>query len=534
MPSPRDRWLRAKLTDPRAKQVLEKMTTDLKPDDPRVEKLMGAMLLKEFLAQRVAPLQACSRPLWKLGDEGDDLRLRPDSLSEEDLGVAIHLLVGDDLGYPPDSHLPLYRRPDGAKVAAAMPVFDGRGLMPPAPSEATGPTLAAKKKTEGAAAPSGTQQPGTAAPPLAQKGGTSPRTSLARSSSRGLEDRPQEKLTSAAKLAPKAPVLSSPAEVPQAPEPPASSSAAISLQILETTLPPPSATPPARDPSASPDSLEKALSALTWLRDDLQGTDCRLVAGRLELISGWLHSDASVRAALGQAVAASEEDKRTADQAAAAREVALKDAEAAKERCRAAEVELENLRKEWAAVARQFEVREEKKLEKEVEAERIQLEIKAKVLAEDREAFKSLEERSREALGGLYEKVLQKPLVTDNDGPAQLLPQLIKALEDVVDGIGPMVEGEAHALSSSALTRVLSHLHLRDPNADLGVLLEPVDEERCTAAAKAVKGQVEALLKKLLTIDPAPPADGAADRATKSNDGDTADERKLPDDGARG
>ena len=73
-----------------------------------------------------------------------------------------------------------------------------------------------------------------------------------------------------------------------------------------------------------------------------------------------------------------------------------------------------------------------------------------------------------------------------------------------------MVEGEARALSSSALTRVFSHLHLRDPDADLGVLLKPVDEERGTAAAEAVEGQVEALLKKFLAINPAPPADGAA------------------------
>ena len=178
-----------------------------------------------------------------------------------------------------------------------------------------------------------------------------------------------------------------------------------------------------------------------------------------------------------------------------------------------------------------------KKLEKEVEVERAQLEIKENVLAEDREAFKSLEERSREMLRELNEKGLDKPLVTDDDGPAQLLPQLVTTLEDVINEIGPMVEGEARALSSSTLTRVLIHLHLRDPNADLGILLEPMDEERCAAAAKAVKGQVEALLKKFLAIDPAPPADGAAHPMSKANDttdGDVADRKALPDDGAQG
>ena len=176
-------------------------------------------------------------------------------------------------------------------------------------------------------------------------------------------------------------------------------------------------------------------------------------------------------------------------------------------------------------------------LERKVEAKKAQLEAKAKVLAEDRVAFKSLEMRSREALQELYEKGLEKTLMTDDDGPAQLLPQLVTVLEDVVNGIGPMVEGEVHALSSSALTRVLSHLHLRDPNADLGVLLELVDEERCTAAAKAMKGEVEALLKKFLAIDSSPPADGAANPSTKADDtGDSnvAHERALPDDGVQG
>ena len=115
-----------------------------------------------------------------------------------------------------------------------------------------------------------------------------------------------------------------------------------------------------RNSYASPDTLEDALLALSRLHSDLQGADRRLVAGRLELISGWLHCDESVRAALGQAMAASKEDKRAADQAATAREVALKDAEAAKERYWVAEVELENLRKERATAACQLEAREEK------------------------------------------------------------------------------------------------------------------------------------------------------------------------------
>ena len=122
-----------------------------------------------------------------------------------------------------------------------------------------------------------------------------------------------------APLAPEAPVSGSAAEVPKAQEPPAS-------QAMVTMLPPPPpAAPLAPGPSASPDVLERALSEMTRLREDLQGADPHLVAGRLELVSGWLHSDVSVRAALSQAAATSEKERQ-----AAAHEAALKDVEAAR------------------------------------------------------------------------------------------------------------------------------------------------------------------------------------------------------------
>nr|XP_020165338.1 translation initiation factor IF-2-like [Aegilops tauschii subsp. strangulata] len=317
------------------------------------------------------------------------------------------------------------------------------------------PTLAMKKKEEAVATP-GAQQPAAAAPPLVRKDGGGSRASAAGSSSRDSEARPQEKEISMAKPAPEVPAPSSPAGAPKAQEPPASSAAA-NLQALASVLPPPPlpATPLGRDPSASPDALEEALPVLTQLWDDLQGADSCLASGRLELISGWLQSDAS---------------------AVAARDTALKDAESAKERRWVVEAELEKPRNERAAETRQREAWEEKmkaredavagrdteleqsaraqaaersrleELEKKVGAEKAQLEAKAKVLAEDCVAFKSLELRSREALRELYGKGLKKPLVTDEEGPAELLPHLVTVLEDVVNGIGPMVEGEARAL----------------------------------------------------------------------------------------
>ena len=107
-------------------------------------------------------------------------------------------------------------------------------------------------------------------------------------------------------------------------------------------------------------------------------------------------------------------------------------------------------------------------------------------------AFADLEKRSRKALKTLYEHGLEKPLDTDEDSPAQLVPLMVKALEEVVEGLGPMAEAESHVLSSAALTRVLSHL------------LEPVAEDLCEAAAAAVQGQVEALLGKFRGFASAP------------------------------
>ena len=81
---------------------------------------------------------------------------------------------------------------------------------------------------------------------------------------------------------------------------------------------------------------------------DVLSADPRLVAGRLELASGWLHFDLAVRAALGQAAAASEKEKQGAANASADREAALKDAKAARDHCQVLEGELQSLRDKYA------------------------------------------------------------------------------------------------------------------------------------------------------------------------------------------
>ena len=136
-------------------------------------------------------------------------------------------------------------------------------------------------------------------PSSAEKGGSGARISPARSSSRGQEEHRRVESAPMAPLAPEVPASGAVDEVPAAPEP------AIS-QALATTLPPPSVAPSLPGSSTSAAVLERALLEMIQLQADLLSADPRLVAGRLELASGWLHSDLAVRAMLSQAAASSE------------------------------------------------------------------------------------------------------------------------------------------------------------------------------------------------------------------------------------
>ena len=176
------------------------------------------------------------------------------------------------------------------------------------------------------------------------------------------------------------------------------------------------------------------------------------------------------------------------------------------------DAELAELGKKQAAERNRLE-----ELERKMGTREADLDAKARVMAEDRVAFADLEKRSRKALKTLYEHGLEKPLDTDEDGPAQLLPLVVKALEEVVDGLGAMAEAEACVLSSAALTRVFSHLYLRDPNACLDELLEPVAEYQYEAAAVAVLDQVGTLPRRFRGFVSAPMS-GAVDLAAGGED----------------
>ena len=110
----------------------------------------------------------------------------------------------------------------------------------------------------------------------------------------------------------------------------------------------------------------------------------------------------------------------------------------------------------------------------------------------------------------------------------------MNALEEVVDGLGPMAEAEARVLSSAALTRIFSHLHLRDPNACLDELLEPVAEDQYEAAAATVQDQVGALLRRFRGFVSAPLSGDVANPAAGGEGEDNVAHEVAPSAGDGG
>ena len=106
--------------------------TDLKPGNARAAKVTGAMLLREFLTLRIAPLQVRARPLWELEEEGNKARLRPGALPDDELAAVLRLIVGDNQEYPPSAFVPLFQCKDQEEFIISRLTFDARGLVPPA------------------------------------------------------------------------------------------------------------------------------------------------------------------------------------------------------------------------------------------------------------------------------------------------------------------------------------------------------------------------------------------------------------------
>lgn len=87
------------------------------------------MIVKEFLGQRITPLQVCSRPLWEYTDVRDMMRLHVAILMSEEMDGALGVL----LGHTPEDRLedasPLYCYEERLGMVAVMPAFDEWGLV---------------------------------------------------------------------------------------------------------------------------------------------------------------------------------------------------------------------------------------------------------------------------------------------------------------------------------------------------------------------------------------------------------------------
>ncbi|KAE8777683.1 hypothetical protein D1007_49530 [Hordeum vulgare] len=71
LPEKTSAWSSARLSDPRPMPILERFSHDIS-----TKRLTSGMIVKEFLAQRLAPLQAHSTPLWNNQFGDDKLKLR--------------------------------------------------------------------------------------------------------------------------------------------------------------------------------------------------------------------------------------------------------------------------------------------------------------------------------------------------------------------------------------------------------------------------------------------------------------------------
>ena len=118
------------------------------------------------------------------------------------------------------------------------------------------------------------------------------------------------------------------------------------------TLPPSPPTPPTAASPSPPTVLDRAGAELDRLRQDLLSADPHLVAGRLELASGWIRFNASIRAALVQASTACDKEKQAVLGAKVARDTALGEAANARGRCEVLEGELKGLQDRLAEETR--------------------------------------------------------------------------------------------------------------------------------------------------------------------------------------
>ena len=87
--SPSSGWVHERLSDQRLAFVWKRLE--------RLQELevTAPMVVKEFVKQRIAPLQRHSRPMWDFTGAGDPMRLQKPSLAADTLSVVLKLLTSE-------------------------------------------------------------------------------------------------------------------------------------------------------------------------------------------------------------------------------------------------------------------------------------------------------------------------------------------------------------------------------------------------------------------------------------------------------
>jgi len=122
---PSSGWYHEKLTDRRLAFVWKRLV--------RLQELevTAPMVVKEFVKQRIAPLQRHSHSMWDFTGVGDPIRLQRPSLAADTLGMVLKLLTGEfEPANLPGGGCLLYLCSNKAAFAAQMPLFDEWGLLP--------------------------------------------------------------------------------------------------------------------------------------------------------------------------------------------------------------------------------------------------------------------------------------------------------------------------------------------------------------------------------------------------------------------
>ncbi|KAE8801134.1 hypothetical protein D1007_23239 [Hordeum vulgare] len=84
---------------------------------------MMAMVVRELISRRIAPLQRHSHPMWAFTGPRDPMRVRVLPHSPDVLHGLLHRLTGGDPEELPLNGLPLYKFNAAGALIAGMPLF---------------------------------------------------------------------------------------------------------------------------------------------------------------------------------------------------------------------------------------------------------------------------------------------------------------------------------------------------------------------------------------------------------------------------